>query len=104
MRAGLGSAVSRALRAVLRLKLVWKSDVVLHPKPRNVADAVSTLLHARLEMPEQAIADLKWMVENNAVEGKVGACESWKPAVAKQPGAPCPACDPLSGSVLHHNT
>lgn len=55
-------------------------------------------------MPEQAIADLKWMVENNAVEGKVGACESWKPAVAKQPGAKCPACDPLSGSVLHHNT
>eukprot|EP01047_Picozoa_sp_COSAG01_P097544 COSAG01_NODE_27854_length_675_cov_0.989583_3_plen_23_part_01 len=23
-------------------------------------------------MPEQAIADLKWMVENSAVEGKVG--------------------------------
>eukprot|EP00658_Telonema_sp_P-2_P029553 TRINITY_DN22470_c0_g1_i2.p1 TRINITY_DN22470_c0_g1~~TRINITY_DN22470_c0_g1_i2.p1 ORF type:complete len:537 (-),score=61.00 TRINITY_DN22470_c0_g1_i2:185-1795(-) len=62
--------------------------------------AASALIHARLHRSQEAVADVCWMAEHSAVEGKVGHRE---PGSIPASGA-CPVSTILNGSTLHVNT
>jgi hypothetical protein len=62
--------------------------------------AVSSLLHSRLQLPAEAVADVTWMAEHSTIDGKVGA----RSGNHVPSSGPCPPDDAMSGSVLHPNT